>query len=85
MGYFSGDGFSEEVSDYSHAGDGFELMEKIGCGSGNEFVWDGLCERYMSENVKVAEPAETSQLLVLQIVSVIRPRGDAGYCIAANL
>lgn len=42
MGYFSGDGFSEEASDYGHAGDGFELMKRDGCGAANDLVWDRL-------------------------------------------
>ena len=60
-------------------------MEKDGCSAANDFGWDGLGGRYMSENVHVVEPTGNSQLLALQIASVMRPCGDAAYRIAANL
>ena len=38
-----------------------------------------MCERYIGENIEVAEPAETGQLLVLMVLSVIRHLREAVY------
>ena len=58
------------------------MIERDGCCGGNGFIWDGVCERYMGESIKVAEPAETGQLLVLLVLSVIRLLREADYWVA---
>ena len=68
------------------------MIERDGCCGGNGFIWDGVCERYMGENnIKVAEPAKTGQLLALLVLlallallvlSVIRHLREADYWVA---
>ena len=44
------------------------MTERYGCCGSNGFIWNGMRKRDMREDIEVAEPTKTGQLLVLLVI-----------------